>query len=312
MARPALSAARMVELLNFLAAHPDDAFTLSDFVRRLGINVASMHAILAVAEGAGYVARDDADRTYRLGPMLVPVGHAALHHHRSIVVAQAELRRLTTELEVTGLVVGATDSEMVILDELRPEHHEPHTASNGQRIRMVPPMGGVFVAWAAKEHVDAWLEAAPAPLSRTESEQITRWLGAIRARGYAVGFETTARHGMRRALRDLQEEPGSRRARTALRKNVLGLADIATVALELDRADDQRVSHIAAPVFDDQERVSLGLYLVGFRRPLSAAQVERLGQRLTAAAAEATRRTRAAHHLARDDDRAARAIDAVW
>jgi DNA-binding IclR family transcriptional regulator len=283
MARPALSAARAVEVLNFLASHPEQTFTLSDLVRRLGINVASMHAILAVLEQAGYVTRDNERRGYATGPMLVPLGHAAVHRHGSIVAARAALTTLATELGVTGLVVGAAGAEMVILDEINATSAQQTSvrssgSSVGQRIRMAAPMGGVFYAWADNDQVDAWLAAAPNG-ARREQAQLKRWLAAIRARGYAVGLETEARHGLRRAVRDLREEPGSRGAKSRLRSNVARLGDIATVLLEPNPQDSYDVAHIAAPVLAGDTTV-LSLYLTGFRRPLSAYELERIGERL--------------------------------
>jgi DNA-binding IclR family transcriptional regulator len=276
MARPALSAARAVEVLNFLASHPDEGFTLSDLVRRLGINVASMHAILAVLEQAEYVTRNDEGRTYVTGPMLVPLGHAALHRHGAIVSARRSLGALAAELGVTGLIVGAAGSEMVILDEVAPAANG--TPSVGQRIRMVAPMGGVFVAWADDDRVAQWLATAPEAVRR-EQEQLLRWLATIRERGYAVGLETTARQEMRRAVRDLRDEPGSRRARGRLRNNIARLGDIATVLLEPNPADSYAVAHIASAV-PETDGVAMSLYLTGFRRALAATEIERLGDRL--------------------------------
>jgi DNA-binding IclR family transcriptional regulator len=282
MARPALSAARAVDVLNFLASHPDQGFTLSELVRRLGVNVASMHAILAVLAQAEYVTRDDARRTYTTGPMLVPLGHAALHRHGAIVAARAALEKPASDLGVTGLVVGAAGSEMVILDEVA---SQPDRApSVGQRIRMIAPMGGVFVAWSDAERFDQWLATAPAAV-REQRAELERWLESIRGQGYAVGLETTARQGLRRAVRDLREQPGSRAAKGRLRTNVAQLGDIATVLLEGRAKESYAVAHVAAPI-RSHEGVSLSLYLMGFRRPLAADELERTGEALRDAADE--------------------------
>jgi DNA-binding IclR family transcriptional regulator len=287
MARPSLSASRAIDIVNFLARHPQQSFTLSELVRRLGINVASAHAILAVLEEAEYVMRDDTLRTYGLGPMLVPLGQAALLRHESIGLARDQLRELAGELDLTGLVVGATASEMVILDEVPASANR--TPSIGQRIRMVPPMGGVFLAWEARDRVDEWLTSSSSGLSRGATQQLRALLDAIRARGFAVGLETSARHGMRRALRDLQEDPGSPSAKGRLRKNVTLLGDIATVVVDLVADHEYDLAHVAAPVFGPTGVVDLSLYLVGFRRPYATGEVERLGDRLRAVATSVTR-----------------------
>ena len=94
-----------------------------------------------------------------------------------------------------------------------------------------------------------------------------------------MGLETTARQELRRAVRDLREEPGSRRAKGRLRSNVARLGDIATVLLEPSPQDSYAVAHIAAPV-PVADGVAMSLYLMGFRRPLTAYEIERLGERL--------------------------------
>ena len=287
MARPALSAARAVDVLNFLASHPNEGFTLSELVRRLGINVASMHAILAVLAQAEYVTRDDDRRTYGTGPMLVPLGYAALRRHGAIVSARDELATLTSELGVTGLIVGSAGAEMVILDEVAATANGSQTV--GQRIRMVAPMGGVFVAWSEHERIEQWLATAPAGV-RKQRADLERWLESIREQGYAVGLETTARQELRRAVRDLREEPGSRSAKGRLRSNVAQLGDIATVLLEANPQDSYEIAHIAAPV-PAHDGVTLSLYLMGFRRPLSAYELERAGERLRGAARNAASST---------------------
>ena len=63
MSRPALAATRAISVLNFLAAHPADPFTLSDLADRLDINVASAHALLGVLTDAGYLVRHPRLRT---------------------------------------------------------------------------------------------------------------------------------------------------------------------------------------------------------------------------------------------------------
>src|ERR1039458_5209422 len=71
MTRPALAAARAVEVLNFLASHPGESFTLSELSRHLNLNMASGLSVLKALTDAGYVHRHDSHKTYSLGPALV-------------------------------------------------------------------------------------------------------------------------------------------------------------------------------------------------------------------------------------------------
>ena len=90
MARPALSASRSIDVLNFLAANAPEQFTLSDIGAALGINLASMHALLNTMEDAGYVIRHPRLRTYCLGASVVALGNAALQSHPAIACANDE------------------------------------------------------------------------------------------------------------------------------------------------------------------------------------------------------------------------------
>src|SRR5207248_704067 len=72
--RPAPGAERVVAVLNFLTAHPDESFTLSELARRLGLNKATCHALLMTLTEAGYVLRHPTRMTYMLGPALVAAG----------------------------------------------------------------------------------------------------------------------------------------------------------------------------------------------------------------------------------------------
>lgn len=280
MARPALSAERAVAVLNFLAAHPGEAFTLSDLVRRVHVNVASMHAVLAVLEDQELVTRADG-KHYRLGPALVPLGRAALPTNAAISAASHAIGLLARELGATGLVVRANAGDLVIVDEVSPR--SASAPGIGQRFPMLPPIGGVFLAWADDATVDAWVATAPRAVLAAEAD-LRRWLGSIRERGYAVGLETSARRGMRRAVRELADEPGSRAARGRLRDTVAELGDIATVAIELDPKAHYAVAHIAAPVVGPDGRCAMGLYLMNLHRPLTGAEAAALGTRLQHAA----------------------------
>src|SRR6478735_12221347 len=105
MSRPALAATRSAAILNFLAANPSEGFTLSEMAERLGINVASMHALLGALTDAGYLARHPRLRTYTLGPSVVALGTAALETNPAIDLARDAARDLARE---TGHEVAVT------------------------------------------------------------------------------------------------------------------------------------------------------------------------------------------------------------
>ena len=92
MPRRALSATRTADLLNFLAAHPDESLTYSELSRRLGVNLASTHNLLMALTECGYLTRDPKTRTYSLGAALVALGDAALRGNPIVDETRGEIR----------------------------------------------------------------------------------------------------------------------------------------------------------------------------------------------------------------------------
>lgn len=180
MARPALSARRSFDVLNFLAARAPEQFTLSEISAALNINLASTHALLNTLEGAGYVIRHPRLRTYSLGASVVALGNAALQSHPAIACANDEAQRLSAELGLSVAVTADAGDDIVFLG--RRGEHRPRDveAYAGQRIPLSPPVGAVFVAWGDPE---AWLAKAA---DRAEMESV---LDEVRSRGWAASFE---------------------------------------------------------------------------------------------------------------------------
>ena len=180
MPRPALAATRAIAVLNFLAAHPRDAFTLSDLASALDINVASTHGLLAALTEAGYVVRHPRLRTYGLGPAVAALGSAALERHTVIDVARDAARDLAAELGLEVAVTAPAGDEIVILSRAG-EHQARGIATYvGQRVPLRQPTGSVFMAW---RDADAWLRDADDP------DLLRAVLDGVRARGYAVALE---------------------------------------------------------------------------------------------------------------------------
>jgi DNA-binding IclR family transcriptional regulator len=251
MARPALSATRAVAVLNFLAGHATEEFTLSDLASRLGINLSSAHSLLAVLTEAGYVVRHPRLRTYSLGPSLVALGGAALERHPAIDHAQEEARRLSKQLGLGVAVTALAGDDIVFLSRVGKHRPRDLGVHVGQRVPIVPPVGAVFVAWHDPE---PWLAKAE---DRAALEVV---LDEVRSRGWAAS---------------LGNPPSTDYE--------------AAGALDPERTYD--VVMIAAPVFGPAGDAIVSLTLLGFEPGLSAAEVTAYGERLRDAGLVATRRS---------------------
>ena len=280
MARPALAASRAVDILNFLTSHPSDVFTLSELVSRLGINVASAHAILRVLEHAGFVTRHPRHKTYGLGPSVVALGHAALERHRVIDVAREEMRRLGAELDLEVLATVRAGAEALAVARAGRFAGAGASLQVGQRVPLVPPFGPVFLAWEDEREVAAWLASAGSDVPAEALERQHHALSAMRERGYSVGLEMEVREQLGEVIAGLADEPRDGRLRGSVETLIgeLGHEGYHLDGFELGRK--HKVSVIAAPVFDAQGGVALALSLIGFRAELTTGEVERYGRRL--------------------------------
>jgi DNA-binding IclR family transcriptional regulator len=279
MARPALAATRAVALLNFLAAHGGEEFTLSDLATRLDINLASTHALLTALSDAGYVVRHPRLRSYALGPSVVALGGAALERHPAIRHARDEARRLS---ETTGLGVAVTaraGDEMVFLERVGEHRPRDISAYVGQRIALTPPFGAVFVAWHDPE---PWLARSS---DRPGMEAV---LEEVRSRGWAVALETDTH----RSLDHLSFSPRNGSAGGSsdeLDAELRGREYRAVGSLEAGQTYD--VVMVAAPVFDSSGDAVVALTLLGFEPALPADRIAAYGDQVRDAGLVATRRS---------------------
>jgi len=271
MARPALSATRAVAVLDFLAAHPSGAFTLSDLADRLGINRASAHALLAVLDEAGYVVRDPRLRTFALGPSVVALGNAALERHPAIDLARDGARELATAFGLEVAVTARAGDDIVFLARAGTRHARGIAVHVGQRVPLAPPLGSVFVAWG---DAGAWLAHAEKP-ARLQSV-----LAGVRARGYSFALEAEARRGLATALDELADHPRDARLSELVTRYVADLGRRRYHSDDLEPSATYDVSMIAAPVFDGGGDVALAVTVTGFPSALTGAEVASYGQRL--------------------------------
>jgi DNA-binding IclR family transcriptional regulator len=282
---------RAVDILNYLAAHPTDAFSMSELSRLLGINNASVHAVLGALTKAGYVERHPRHRTYRLGPGLVVVGQAALSQHRVNDEATTEIDALSKQLDLEVVVTALVGADMVYVGSAgRPQLSAPQFRV-GQRVPCVPPYGTVHMAWSSADEIDDWLKSAPTALTPEQRAKQLGILEAVRDRGYAVGLDLGSAHiDVNRMSESLTDAPG----REDLKRDINALFERlgnAEYQLEtLGSGEIYDVSMISAPVFDPQGRVAVAITLAGLPRHLEAAAVVEFAETVTRTARAVSKR----------------------
>jgi DNA-binding IclR family transcriptional regulator len=283
--RPAPAADRTVAILNFLAAHPDRTFALSELARRLAMNKATAHALVSALTRAGYLLRHPADKTYALGPALVAVGNAAAARQMAVVdYARDEMRALADELCLECVASAALGEDIVILAKAGQPPPLGLSVQVGQRLPLAPPLGTVFLAWSDPEEIDAWLRRLGPGATDDAIARYREAVSTVRRRGYSIGLEADARVKLGHVL--VEDDTTKQQVVEEL---VAELGHDEYILLELEHSASYRLSHIATPVFGADGRMALALTLIGFRQQLTAEQVPEYAERLRQAALGVTK-----------------------
>lgn len=246
---------RVIAVLAFLARHPHDRFGLSELARRVELSKPTCLGILTSLTAAGYLVRDAGetgrDKTYRLGPALITLGHIAQESLRVSPSARDELRRLSETYGATAALSGVVDDRITLLELVAPPG-TPATVRVGQSYPFAPPVGLMFVLWDERAVRD-WLHKEPTIPLRTDTDRFERVIAECRASGYLVerltpggrrlyalmaGMSTTLPDELRALLGELVSDIGER------------------VYLRGEDGPEARhdISVIAAPVYDHHQR----------------------------------------------------------
>ena len=279
-------ATRVVAVLDYLARHPDQRFGLSELARRVGLSKPTCLGILTTLTESGYLIRETRDKTYRLGPALIALGHAAQESLRASPAAHDELRRLSAGFSTTAALSAVVDDRITLLDLVAPPGAtEPVRV--GQSYPFAPPIGLMFVLWD-DESLRDWLAKQPTVPLRADTDRLHRIVTECRASGYFTERLTPAGRRLYTLMAglsaDLPEE-----LQALLGELVSDIGERAYLRGEDTAAGRQGhstchdISVIAAPVYDRHRRqvmvVSLQVY-----QALSDAEITRWAGRLIASA----------------------------
>ncbi len=282
---------RVIDVLNFLAAHPTESFTLSEVAAQLGLSNGSAHRVLTTMAEARYLSRHPKHKTYTLGVALVAIGQAALERHRGVDIARREMARLTAELRAQCIATAIVDDELLFLaKEGTPQTHDSLNRV-GERRPFLPPLGVGHVAWADSATVESYLARSRDTLTDAMRDHLRRSLAIIRDRGYAIAANGHTLRALRQTATlptDRQRDPQHLAQLTRL-VGELSAGEIQL--LDLADAQQQGVSYISAPVFSPAGTVAMELSLSGMPDDLSRGEIERYVERLRAVAAIVTSET---------------------
>lgn len=259
---PALERAHRI--LDAMAQEPRRSFSAAELAKVVDIHRATAHSIMSCLAGLGFVQRDPATKTYRLGPELVRLGGAATEQYDGIEAARRELHDMATDLGVGGVACVLVGDELVIPERVgvgRSGYDVPGAVH--ARVPMVPPIGAIFVAWSPPDEIEDWVGRSPATATPDDLESYRRSVAAIRARGYSIGSEIEFELQLEDLLAGFDEPEADPADRLAL---ALRLADL--VRDEGPGRGDREgrgkpIDHLIGPVFDSDGRVVMTLTIFG-------------------------------------------------
>jgi len=277
VSRRALSATRAADLLNFLAAHPDEALTYSELSSRLGINQASTHNLLMALAECGYLSRDPKRRTFSLGAALIAIGDAALRQNPIVDQARIEMAKLAKELGMGAIALVRAGTDALCIARAGPRRAPVDPPEVGQRVPIMAPLASVFVAWSQEEDIEQWLLRGST--SRNQQDGAREILERVRNRGYSVALEVPGRRRVGELIAELAEDPHSSPLRKQLHATI---GELGRGSYQLREVDGRResISTITAPVFDRHGAVCLGVSLQVFAHGLDPREVAAIGDRL--------------------------------
>ena len=279
---------RVIDVLNFLAAHPTESFSLAEIARHAGLSKASAHRILVTLTEAKILSRHPSHKTFSLGVAAVAIGEAALEKHRGIEVARREIAKLAIELNLQCEVSAIVDEDLLLLAKDGSPQFNGVTHRVGERTPLVPPVAIALMPWSSPEQLDTYVTRCASQLSNELLDYLQYALTVIRQRGYSIVEIGPALKN----LRTISHLPYGKTHDDAYWESLNALVGSLTKEeiqlCDLNEGFSHSVSHISAPIFTPSGSAYMELGMTGMLPSLSAAKVEEYAERIRTAASVVT------------------------
>jgi DNA-binding IclR family transcriptional regulator len=276
IAAPAGPTARTVAVIDFLTAHPESSFTMSEISRGTGISKATLHDLVNALFAADYLYQS-AERRWSLGSALIRVGNAAMGSRAGLIdLARPLMAEISSQFDVQCVASGVLGDDIVILARTGRRLVGNPWYEVGEHIPYAPPLGNVFAAWERQDHLERWLARGPAGAERRA--RLTEDLARVRDQGWASALTVDARHQLQRLLS--QVGTADRSDAHDLLSAALAALDDQHYILSPDADARYQVDYISAPIFRGAGRVAMALNVVGMRESLHRSDIERIAAQL--------------------------------
>ena len=268
--------ARVVRVLEHLAARPDRPRNTTDIARELGIARATCALVLEELAAAGWITHIPS-KGYVLGPRLVPIVQAALTSPASGSLAHDALVALADELGLVCTTSGVVGDRIFVLDRAGPLITDGLDVHVGMQFPFAPPLGIVNVAWQPDAVVEAWLRTSPRPLSDEDNKRFWAAVEDARATGVYIEELTPQVFPLWSLLAGMTRDDVPAALQRAIGDALVPLAGRGYHSRDLVPGRTYPVSIVVAPTFDGRGRQHLAIaafvadYAVPHRRLMNIA-----------------------------------------
>jgi DNA-binding IclR family transcriptional regulator len=277
---------RVVTLLDYFAARPDERFGLSELARAVEMSKPTCLGIVTTLVDSAYLTCDVRTKTYSLGPALVRVGRCAQDSFSAADVAEKYLATLSAQYRSSCTASAVVGNHILILASTDIPGRDPFVAV-GQRYPFAPPMGLMHVAWRDDLAFAQWLKLPPTVPGPLDVDHLRAIVADSRKRGFLVEGLTTAGRQLHSlvagvAAYDLPDE-----LRELVGEMVANLGERVYLGSDVGARTKYPVSVLAAPTFasEGEQELVLSLY-VG--HSISGTEIARRGKALAQAAEAVT------------------------
>jgi DNA-binding IclR family transcriptional regulator len=258
-------------IVSLLTEQADRGATVSEIGAALGQTPGTLVPVLASLAAGGFVVRQPSDRRYRLGPALIAPGQVAAGRFPALEPTRRAMEELAGQ---TGYPVFAfqRDGEHArLVETVWDLSHPAPWMRIGDALPIEPPLGSVFVAWAARDEIDHWL--ARGHPSKSTRAALEHRLTTARALGFVVELRPPL--PLQPELSRLVRRGQQMRRAERIPRSITGVEGF--LAERLDHRTTYEVSTVSVPVRTASGAVDLALNLVGFDEPVSGRELRRLG-----------------------------------
>lgn len=281
MARPALSAERAIDILNFITNESGHEFTLSELVQRLGVNIASCHAVLNALTKNGYLIRHPKHKTYTLGPALVAIGQASLERHPAIGMAREVAHDLALETGLEVVLNARIGDEIVGLARYGRFHMSAASMRVGQHVPLIPPLGALWMAWSNEEDIKNWMQRLPHKITKSEKASYNKVLHTIRSQGYGIYLENPATVQLGQTTEGMSSSRRSADTNEQLTKLIDKLGVDQHYLTNPESGKSYNVNIISAPIFSPFGETWYVMSMIGFTQALTMEEIQNHAAMLT-------------------------------